>query len=131
MAQRTCQELAQRGGFAQAVGTARAVLTRVVLVGLAGMTLSAAFAVVLAEEPIRQVGGLAARVAASALSFAVLLRVGAWALDPQGGRSPVAAGGSALLSSGAVVLVWTAAGGLVVAGLAMLTARSRRKPAAT
>ena len=107
------------------------MLTRVVLVGLAGMTLSAAFAVVLAEEPIRQVGGLAARVAASALSFAVLLRVGAWALDPQGGRSPVAAGGSALLSSGAVVLVWTAAGGLVVAGLAMLTARSRRKPAAT
>lgn len=116
-------------GIVAAVSEARAVLTRVVALAVAGMTLSAGAAIALSEERLRQMRGLAFRIAVSAVTFALLLRISAWALDPGKGRSPLAAGGSVLLSSGLHVLVITAglAGGAAL--FAAVGVRRRRDPA--
>ena len=94
------------------------------------MLLSGVAAVALAEERARQVRGLAVRVGVSAATFAVLLRLGAWALDPGGGRSPLAAGGAVILSSSGHVLVIAA---LIAGGIAVFATigvnRRRRAPA--
>jgi hypothetical protein len=114
---------------ASAVAGARSALTRVVAVGLLGMALSGAAAVMLAEERARQVRGLAVRVGVSAFTFALLLRIGAWALDPQGGRSPLAAGGAVILASSGHILLMAA---LVAAGVALFATfevRRRRRAA--
>jgi hypothetical protein len=113
------------GGVASAVAGARSALTRVAVVGLLGMILSGTAAVALAEERLRQARGLAVRVGVSAITFAILLRVGSWALDPGGGRSPLAAGGAVLLASSGHVLVIAA---LIATGLAFFaTAGVRRR----
>lgn len=117
-------------GVVSAVSTARAVLTRVVAVALLGMALGGAFAVGLADDRMRQLRGLAIRVVVSAMTFALLLRISAWALDPGRGRSPLAAGGSALLSSSLHVLVMTAAIAAGVGFFATVEARRRRRAAA-
>lgn len=123
------------GDTATAVGsvvtTARATLTKVVAAGLGGMLISAFAAVLLAEERLRQLRVLAVRVGLSAVTFALLLRIGAWALDPGGGRSPLAAGGSVVLASGVHVLVIAAliAGG--IAAFATVGVRRRRRAAVT
>ena len=116
---------ATESGVSAAVAAAKSTLTKVGAVGLVGMLLSGLAAVVAAEDRLRQVRALAIRVAVSALTFTVLLRLGAWALDPRGGRSPLAAGGSVLLSSNLHVL----AGAVLVAGgvAAVTTAVARRR----
>jgi hypothetical protein len=55
--------------------------------------------VALSEDRVGAVRGLATRVAIGGLSFAVFLRLGAWVLDPSGGRAPVRATLSELASS--------------------------------
>jgi hypothetical protein len=55
--------------------------------------------VALSEDRVGAVRGLATRVAIGGLSFAVFLRLGAWVLDPSGGRAPVRATVSELASS--------------------------------
>ena len=112
---------------AGAVADARSALTRVVGVAMIAMLTSGVAAVAFAEERLRQVRALAVRVVVSSITFAVLLRVGSWALDPGGGRSPLAAGGSVLLSSSGHVLVIVAliAGG--VAFFATVGAQRRRR----
>jgi hypothetical protein len=55
--------------------------------------------VALSEDRVGAVRGLATRVAIGGLGFAVFLRLGAWVLDPSGGRAPVRATLSELASS--------------------------------
>ncbi len=108
-------------------GTAHAVrtfLTRVVVVAFAVQLLAAAVVVGIAADRREAMRTLAIRLGMSAASYAVLFRLGSWALDPRRGRAPVAAGGSVLL--GSHLWVFVAAG--AVAGLVVVAARRRPRP---
>jgi hypothetical protein len=61
---------------------------------------------------VRSIG---TRIALSGLSFAVLFRFGGWALDPDGGRSPLLSSGSIVLGSNQSVFLTVAAIGAVTA----------------
>lgn len=112
---------------ASATLTTRAVLTRAVLVGLGVMAAAGAMALATSEDRLRQARDLATRIALSGLGFAVFLRVGAWAVDPSGGRSPIGAGGSVLLGSNGHVPLLAAGVGVVGVVVATLVIRHRRR----
>ena len=106
-------------------------LTRVATISAVGMLVAGLGAVALAEDRMRMARSLALRLAASGFTFAIVLRLGAWAVDPGGGRAPVAAGGAVLLRSNGGVLVAVGAVALgVVAGLSgVILLRIRRRTA--
>ena len=117
-------------GGAETVSTivqeARGFLTRVVVVSFLMMILSAIAALILADENYAMLRTLAIRVTLSAVSFAILFRLGAWALDPNGGRSPFAAGGAVVLgSNGYVFLIIAAVAAVIGAGGAWVAWRRR------
>ncbi len=112
---------------ASAMSDARALVSRVVVLAFLMMMLSGAAALVLAKQRFVMLRTLSLRVLLSALSFAVLFRVGAWALDPNGGRSPVATGGSIILGSNSHVFVIIAAVAAAVGGIGGWVAWRRRK----
>ncbi|HEX9644751.1 MAG TPA: hypothetical protein VGC11_12235 [Acidimicrobiia bacterium] len=103
---------------------AQTALTRVMLVGLLGMAIAAAGAIWLSEERSRQVRSLILRLGVSAATFALFLRLGAWAVDPAGGRSPLAAGSAALLSARGEILLAVAMA--AAAALGTITVVRRR-----
>ena len=94
---------------------AHAVLTLGVVVAAAMLVLFGSLAVAISEERWPMVRGLATRIAFSALSFAVLFRFGGWALDPDGGRSPLRRSSAILVASNQHVFV-------IIGGLAALLA---------
>lgn len=94
---------------------ARSVLTTVFGAGLAALVIFGSLAVTLAEEHLAMIRLLAIRIAVSAVTFTILLRLGSWATDPSRGRSPLASGGSVLLNSNHLVLFLVAATALCVA----------------
>lgn len=113
------------------VEEARGILTRVVVISFLMMVLSAIAALILADENYAMLRTLAIRVTLSAISFAILFRLGAWALDPAGGRSPIAAGGSVVLgSNGYVFLVIAGVAGVIGAVGAWVAWQRRRIPPA-
>ncbi|MEX1286318.1 MAG: hypothetical protein AB1Z57_00115 [Acidimicrobiia bacterium] len=116
------------GGLDGGVAGTRTFLTRAFLAGLAMVAAAAAAAVATSRQRTRQVRDLATRVALSGVSFAIFLRVGAWATDPAAGRSPVAAGGSVLLGSNGHVPLWVAGVATGVALVAAVAVRRRRSP---
>jgi hypothetical protein len=103
---------------------AQTALTRVMVVGLLGMAIAAAGAIWLSEERSRQVRSLILRLGVSAATFALFLRLGAWAVDPAGGRSPLAAGSAALLSARGEILMAVAMA--AAAALGTITVVRRR-----
>lgn len=108
---------------------ARSFLTKVVVVGLTGMLVFGGAAVAMNPDRIRQLRALVIRLGVSAFTFAIVIRVGAWAVDPAGGRSPVAAGGAVLLgSNGHIMAIVTGAAAAVAAAMSMFL-RRRRRPA--
>lgn len=110
------------------VDDARSLLSVIVVLSAITLVLTGGSAVALSSDRLVMVRTLATRLVLSAISFAVLFRVGSWVLDPEGGGSPVATGGSVLLGSNAHVFVLPgAAGALVAAGVAMYVWRSRRQ----
>jgi hypothetical protein len=116
----------QAATIAAVVVDARVFLTQVVVVSLLGMLFAGALAVVLALEKYAMFRQLSTRVVVAALSYAVVLRLAGWALDPSRGRSPIAGSIGVLLSSNSDVLLIL---GAVAAGLAAagywLTSRTR------
>lgn len=111
------------------VAGARAFLTRVVMIGLAGLLVTGAIAVWTAEDRIAQIRSLSWRIALSAFTFAVMLRLGAWAVDPTGGRSPIAAGGAVVLgSNGHVPAIIMVVFAVVGAAASTVVVRRRRRP---
>jgi hypothetical protein len=102
-------------------------LTKVVLVALAGMLATGAAAVLLSEDRLRQLRSLLTRIAISAFTFSIFLRIGGWAVDPAGGRSPVAAGGAVVLRSNGHVLATVALVGAATATTVTLFMRRRRR----
>lgn len=111
------------GGVARRTNS---VLTTVFVAGLAALTLFGGLALVLAEESVTMVRSLATRLAVSAVTFVIFLRLGAWAMDPSKGRSPLAVGGSVLLASNHLVLMMVAAAACGVALTAGVVLRRRR-----
>lgn len=132
--QRTVDELApivlppQEGGTAPAsvASGAVSVLSTVVIISLVGMLVAGGTAVSLSKEPVVQLRALAIRISVSAVTFAVILRAGSWAVDPRGGRSPVGAAGSVLLASNGRLLAAVAVAAAVGAGVLTLWVRHRR-----
>jgi len=113
---------------ADAVRGAEGFLTRVFLVGLAGMALNGAAAIAMSRDRTRQLRELAVKIALSATSFALLLRIGGWAVDPNGGRSSVAGSGAILLRSNGHVLAYVALAAVVLAGVpSMMLIRKRSR----
>lgn len=109
---------------ASAVADSRAAMSIAVVVGLLVMSVSGAGAVVLSEDRRRQLRILATRLAVSGLTFAALLRLGAWAVDPSGGRSPVAV----LLTGQIWVPLGVAAVGAVLGAIAWSQRRATGPP---
>ena len=124
----------EAAGVAAVVQDARTLVSRVVLFAFVTMLLAGAAAIALAEKRYAMVRTLSIRVLLSALSFAVLFRMGAWALDPDRGGTPVANGGSIILGSNGhvFVLIAIAAGVVGTAGgwVAWQRQRIRLQPVA-
>ncbi len=109
------------------VSTARSTLTTVMFVGAGGLLLFGGTAVRLADDRSRMLRSLANRLIVSALTFALFLRIGAWAVDPRGGRSPVRESGAILLSSNLGEVLGVAIAGLAISAVATISiARLRR-----
>ena len=106
--------------------SAVSLASTVVVIALIGMVVTGGLALLLAERPLQQLRALAMRISLSALTFAVILRLGSWAVDPAGGRSPIAAGSSVVLRSNWGILAFVAGGGLLLAALAIAWQRTRR-----
>jgi len=85
------------------------------VIGLGGMLLAGGAALVLNEDRVRQLRSLAIRIGVSAMTFAIIIRIGAWAVDPAGGRSPIAAGGAVVLKSNGHILAAVAVGAATAA----------------
>jgi len=104
--------------MAAVVADARLFLTQVVVMSLLALIVAGSLAVLLAQERFSMVRHLATRVAVAALSYAVVLRLAGWALDPSRGRSPVAGATSVLFASNQSVLgiVAGVSGAISVAG---------------
>ena len=111
--------LASRG-----VGGARVFLTQVVLIAGVGLLLTGGAAIRLSDDRLDQVRSLCWRIALSGFTFSLILRLGAWAVDPSGGRSPLAAGGAVILRSNLHIPVVVTLGA-VIAGLLFLVRRRR------
>ncbi len=107
---------------------ARVVFTRGVLVAAILLVVAGITAVALAEDRWPMVRSLATRVSFSALSFAALFRIGGWALDPDGGRSPLRRSGSILVGSNLEVFLIIAGLSAVLAAAIWLIRRSAPHP---
>ncbi len=116
------------GRVAQTANRARSFLTKVTGVGLAAILLFGWLAVRLSEDRVQQIRSLANRLLVSGLTFALFLRLGAWAVDPSGGRSPLATGSAVLLSSNGHVPLTVAVTAAAVVAAAGVVIRSRRRP---
>ncbi|MFV1999404.1 MAG: hypothetical protein ACC654_03470 [Acidimicrobiia bacterium] len=90
---------------AAVVRNARVFLTQVIVVALAAMLTFGVVAVYLADRRFVMVRSLGMRVLIAAASYALILRIASWALDPQQGRSSIAGGGSVLLGSNSQVFL--------------------------
>jgi len=91
--------------FAAVVTDAKVFLTQVVVMSLLGMFVTALIAVSLAAERLAMVRQLSTRVTVAAASYAVILRLAGWALDPRRGRSPIAGGTAMIFSSNSQVFL--------------------------
>lgn len=117
----------EQGAITGAAATARGVLTSVAVIATLAAMLSGGLSIALAGDRIAMARTLISRVAVGAVSFVVFAQIGAWALDPERGRSPIAAGGSVLLRSNSALLIGIAvAAAAATAGLGAYAVRRRR-----
>lgn len=119
---------------ARAVEDAKAILSLIVVLSTATLMVSGSSALWLSTDRLAIVRTLATRVVLSALSFAILFRVGSWALDPQRGGSPIAGAGSILLASNSRVFLVAAFGASllsVIVGLLLWRRRETVTPVVT
>lgn len=111
-------ETGEAGDIAVVAREAHGVLTAGVLLALVALVIAGSLAVALSDDRMAMVRSLGTRLAFSALSFAVLFRVGGWALDTDGGRSPITRGGAVMIGSNQHIFLIVAAVGAVTAGTA-------------
>jgi hypothetical protein len=121
-------ETGDLASVARVVDSARALLSLIVVLSAVILAVTGSTAVWLSGDRLAMVRTLAIRIVLSSLSFAVLFRVGSWALDPNGGGSPIARGGSVLLGSNTdVFFVAAFAGAAVASGVGWFVGRRRRR----
>jgi hypothetical protein len=118
---------AGRTAAGDTLSTARSTLTTVMLVGAAGLIAFAAMALRLSEERSHMLRSLANRLIVSSLTFALFLRIGAWAVDPRGGRSPFRESSAILLGSNIGAIMTIAAVGVAVSVVTSLGIRQVRR----
>ncbi|GBE25884.1 hypothetical protein BMS3Bbin02_02174 [bacterium BMS3Bbin02] len=115
-------------GAAAAVSSATVLLTKALALGALGLLVSGGAAVALADDRFGMVRHLLFRLVLSGTTFLVMLRIGAWVLDPRRGRSALAAGGSTILASNSgVVALFTVVMALAGAGMSFRTVNQRRQ----
>jgi hypothetical protein len=83
--------------------------------------------VTLSEDRVGAVRSLLNRIAVGGLSFALFLRLGAWVLDPEGGRAPVPETLSSVAGSKWAVPLQVAVVAALIAGAIYLTRRWIRR----
>jgi hypothetical protein len=116
----------EAASVAAVVADARVFLTQVVVVSLLGMLVTGLGAVFLTSERPAMVRHLSMRVMVAAASYAVILRLAGWALDPGRGRSPIAGGTAVIFSSNSQVFLILGGGAAGIAALGYwLTSRDR------
>ena len=108
------------------VATAVGALTVVMLVGAGCLLAFGSLAAFLSGEPLAMLRTLANRLVVSAATFAIFLRISAWAIDPGGGRAPIRTGGAVLLGSNQGVVWALALVGVGISAVASAQIRSRR-----
>ncbi|MEN8040097.1 MAG: hypothetical protein ABFR95_01215, partial [Actinomycetota bacterium] len=114
---------------ARVIDDARTFLSVIVLLAAITLLVTGSLAVWLSNDHLAMARTLATRILLSALSFAVLFRIGSWVLDPRGGGSPVAGGGSILLGSNShIFLVVALPAAAAVGALAWFLHRRSRRP---
>lgn len=109
-------------------GTARS-LTVATLLALAAMVISGGIATRISTNRRAMLRALLNRLAVSAFTYAVFLRISAWVLDPRGGRATVRGGVAELLGSKLwipLVITGVAATGGWAVGRSRLVDRLRR-----
>jgi hypothetical protein len=113
-------------GISAAAASVHAALTLIVVLAALALAVFGGASVALAGDRRAMVGRLAARVALSGFSFALLFQFGGWLIDPNGGRSPVLTGGSILIrSNGHVFMAVAMAATLVAIAVTVRLHRSR------
>jgi hypothetical protein len=100
------------------------------ILGAGLMAISGTAYIAMSRDRLRALRSLVTRFALGALSFAVILRIGSWLVDPEGGRAPFRESVALLANSKWMVPLTI---GLGAAGAAVLLRISRRmlRPAAT
>jgi hypothetical protein len=100
------------------------------ILGAGLMAISGTAYIAMSRDRVRALRSLVTRFALGALSFAVILRIGSWLVDPEGGRAPFRESVALLANSKWMVPLTI---GLGAAGAALLLWFSRRmlRPAAT
>jgi hypothetical protein len=115
------------GMVASTASSARTFLTVVLLIGILGITASGIAAVYLSPDRVGQLRSLANRVMVSGFTFAIMLRIGGWLVDPSGGRSPIASGGSVILGAKGHVPFLVGLGAAVMVGATSFILFKRKK----
>lgn len=87
------------------------------LLAIVGLSVFGSAYLALSEDRVAALRSLVTRIAVSGLSFGLMLLVGSWVLDPQGGRAPVREALSAIAASKWLVPFQV---GLVAAGIATM-----------
>jgi hypothetical protein len=100
------------------------------ILGAGLMAISGTAYIAMSRDRVRALRSLVTRFALGALSFAVILRIGSWLVDPEGGRAPFRESFALLANSKWMVPLTI---GLAAAGAALLLRISGRmlRPAAT
>ncbi len=114
-------------GVTDTISQSRSTLTVVLVVGSVALLVLGAIAVRMSDDRARMVRSLASRLIVSSFTFTLFLRISAWAVDPFGGRSPLARAGAVVLASNlmAPISVGIVAGAVSIG--ATLAIRTRRR----
>ncbi|GIU91792.1 MAG: hypothetical protein KatS3mg011_0698 [Acidimicrobiia bacterium] len=96
------------------------------LLGLLGMLVTGGTLIAMSDRKVAEARALLSRVALSAFTFAVLLRLGSWLSDPRGGRTPVRSALSTLLAQKTWVPLLVGALALSISGTWGWLRRRRR-----
>ena len=115
----------REAGVAPYVGPASPAAGRLgtaTVLAMVALLVTGGFLVVSASDRLTELRRILTRFAVGGLSFMILLRLGSWVLDPQGGRAPVAETVSHVLGSHQM-LPAVLAGGAGVAALGIFVTR--------
>jgi len=114
-------------GISRSAVEAARVFGRAALISLIALLALGGAAIHLTDDRLRMLRTLASRIAVSGFTFAVVLQLGAWAVDPTGGRAPIGAGGAVLLRSNSAVLIWLGGMAVVLVAVASIAIGVKRR----